>query len=331
MARLGHGLGSMKVPHYHPASRRPHLTLVLTIGLIAFALTLPTKAEQIEPNVFLFKGDIKDTDLPPGLAKRPPPGSSAEQVDEILKAQPSIILDGATLEITPPAAGSTRTLMINTIELRNGAAIRLRGTSLELDARLLVSDGGKFEAFISADDFQTIAPDGQGGATGLSAGTLVLDTAINRNDLVYVSLVGQNGQPGGKGLRGTQGAKGPRGDNGADHLFDCAHGAGTGGNGSRGGTGGTGGKGGSGGNGGKLILRGQVAAQRSQITFTAPGGHGAAGGLGGPGGPGGAGGDGGSSTMYCRGGASGNPGLPGPDGEKGPPGEDGERGSIFAG
>jgi hypothetical protein len=317
-----------------PNSNTPtplYLAVATSVILTALTVVVPTKAEELGSNVFLFKENIKDTDLPPGLAKRPPPGSSAQQVDEILKAQPSIILDGATLDITAPAAGSTRTLMINTIEFRNGAAIRLRGTSLELDARLLVSDGGKVEAFSNADDFQTIAADGQSGASGLSAGTLVLDTTINRNDLLYVSLVGQNGQQGGKGLRGTQGAKGPRGDNGADHLFDCAHGGGTGGSGSVGGTGGTGGKGGSGGNGGKLILRGQVAAQRSQITFTAPGGHGALGGLGGPGGPGGPGGDGGSGTTYCRGGASGNPGLPGPDGVRGPPGEDGELGSIFAG
>ncbi|UFX49315.1 hypothetical protein HAP47_0005240 [Bradyrhizobium sp. 41S5] len=303
----------------------------MTIALIAVASAAPTKAEQVGPNDYLFKGNIKDTDLPPGLSKRPPPGSSAEQVDEILKAQPNIVLDGATLEITAPAAGSTRTLMINTLELRNGAAIRLRGTSLELDAHLLVSDGGKFEGFSNADDFPAVAPDGQAGMTGLSAGTLVLETAINRNDLVYVSLGGQNGQPGGKGLRGTQGAKGPRGDNGADHLFDCARGGGSGGTGSRGGTGGTGGRGGSGGNGGKLILRGQVAAQRSQITFTAPGGHGAKGGLGGSGGPGGPGGDGGGGTTYCRGGAAGNPGVEGPSGEEGPNGEEGERGSIFAG
>jgi hypothetical protein len=324
------GLRSVSVLALLPFCR---LIYFVFFGSVWFlALGVPSAVSQdARLNTFQFTGNIAFSDLPSGLEKRPPPGSTPDQIDEILTKQPNLILDGATLDVTAPTAGLGRTLMINTLELRRGASIRIHGVNLEINARVIVSDGGKIEAFTPADDLPNRASDGQNGAAGLNAGTLVLDAALDRNDLLNISLSGQNGQQGGAGLQGPQGVPGPRGDNGADHLFDCARGGGNGGNGSQGGKGGTGGTGGRGGDGGKLILRGKIAAQRFQVTFSAPGGRGGVGGTPGPGGVGGAGGSGGSGTTYCRGGSAGAPGPRGPTGEPGSSGENGQEGAIFAG
>ena len=218
--------------------------------------------------------------------------------------------------------------MLKRLEFLHGSRIVTNGVNLEIDAQLIVSDGGGILAFEKLP--RAPAPMGQNGGAGLDAGTVVLDAELNHNDLLHVELNGQVGQPGGIGVQGPTGAQGPRGESGADHLFDCAHGAGDGGTGSPGGTGGSGGQGGPGGSGGKLILRGQIASQRSQIEFLAPGGKGGDGGNGGPGGPGGPGGQGGSGTTYCRSGHGGGSGPTGGDGRHGDPGAEGHPGKIFA-
>jgi hypothetical protein len=277
----------------------------------------------------VFNKNLTISDLPSGVEQRVPPGISKDELHELLSRQPSIVVDGATLSISAPARGSNRTLMLNRLELLHGGKLVTNGVNLEIDAELFVSDGGEIISFDPATNL-TSASSGTNGASGLSAGTLVLDGMLNRNDILRVSLIGQDGQAGGRGFTGSIGAPGTRGDNGADHLFDCAHGGGNGGNGAQGGKGGQGGAGGAGGDGGRLILRGGIASQRVQVDFLSAPGSGGLGGPGGDGGPGGPGGPGGSGTTYCRGGGPGSAGLQGLKGEKGADGPSGQHGGILA-
>lgn|ERR1017187_7975491 len=278
---------------------------------------------------FVFKKDFTFEELPAGIERRAAPGASNAEIQAMLSRQPSIVIDGAALVISPPSVGSSRSIAVKSIEFRNGGRLVTNGVNLELDAGIIVSDRGAILSFDeSARQSTGQAGPGNSGKSGLSAGTVVMNASIRANDILLVSLPGQDGQRGGSGAGGAAGAPGPRGENGADHLFDCAHGAGNGGNGSQGGKGGSGGDGGAGGNGGHLILRGELAQKRVQIEFSALGGRGGDGGTGGPGGPGGAGGPGGSHTTYCRDGSPGANGPVGPPGDPGRRGPEGQKGSI---
>jgi hypothetical protein len=310
------------------ATGRRRAGLIFTACCACFGYLLAFDARGQGSAPVTLKGHVTISDLPSGVEQRPAPGLTRAQIVEELSKKPIVVLDNAVLELTPPSAGSSRSLMLNRLELLHGSRIVTNGINLEIDAQSIVSDGGGIIAFV--EQRREPAASGNNGAPGLNAGTIVLDTELNHNDLLNIELKGQNGQQGGVGLVGPIGAQGPRGEDGADHLFDCAHGAGNGGNGAKGGVGGTGGVGGPGGSGGKLILRGPITSQRSQIEFTTPGGRGGLGGDGGPGGPGGPPGGGGSGTTYCRGGHPGNPGQLGDKGQPGALGADGVPGAIFA-
>jgi hypothetical protein len=300
----------------------------LFVSVLFFSQSI---AAQSKTGPLVFTKNLSFDDLPASIEKTTLPGTSKTELRKMLLLQPSITLDNATLTITAPKVGSVRTIALKAIELKNGARIVTNGVNLEIDALLISSNRGQILSF---DDSSRAVADpaaaGTNGRGGLNAGTVVLNGKLNANDVLVVSLPGQDGQKGGMGLTGTGGAGGPRGSNAADHLFDCGSGGGDGGAGTAGGKGGTGGKGGSGGNGGRLVLRGELASQRTQIEFTAPGGNGGAGGERGNGGPGGPGGGGGSGSTYCRGGSPGPQGPNGPPGEPGGAGDQGQPGSASA-
>jgi hypothetical protein len=269
-------------------------------------------------------------DLPDVIRRRASPALTASEFHQFLDEQPMLILDGATLHINPPRVGSTQFLSISRLELKRNALIITQGVNLEISASLIVADSSS--AIISFPD-KTVAGPAQAGAngeSGLNAGIVIINDDIDRNSIFRIRLNGQAGQAGGPGLQGPRGVAGTQGDNAADHLFDCAHGGGRGGNGGPGGQGGNGGNGGAGGDGGKLILRGKIAAQRTQIEFAAPGGLGGAGGARGLGGPGGPGGQGGRGSKYCGGGPAGSDGPQGPWGGIGLQGQSGRVGTISA-
>jgi hypothetical protein len=302
-------------------SRNIQFAFVALLASMVFAERSP----GAEGRQYVYSGHVRFQDLPAELEGLVPQEAKPGDVQELTSGRPDLVLDGAILEISPPDRGSTRSLLLGRLELRNQARIVIRNVNLEIVAESIKSEGGEFISF-PAEAKVPPAPPGQNGESGLAAGALLLDSPLESGSLLHVLLPGAAGQDGGQGLPGPQGAAGPRGDNGADHLFDCAHGGGNGGPGSGGGPGGNGAQGGAGGQGGQLVLRGGIAAQRVQIDFAAPGGKGGAGGLPGPGGPGGLGGQGGSGSTYCRGGNAGPrgpqgfpgmPGLPGPDGSPG--------------
>jgi len=299
----------------------------IATALFAIILPLPVLGQQAISAPIMVSADTAVTKLPSAVRKRIAIGAAPSEVLALLKAQPSLILDGATLSVDAPPIGSSQTLSLNRLELRNGARIVTNGINLEINALQIVPGSGQIVSFDSAaGKLPPTAADQSNGASGSSAGTLVLNAALDRTDVLNVSLHGQDGQSGGKGAPGPTGAPGTRGDNGADHLFDCARGGGNGGAGSQGGPGGKGGSGGNGGDGGRLILRNGIATQRMQVNFVAPGGKEGDGGKAGAGGPGGPGGPGGSGTFYCRGGSAGSngaQGLLGAPGEKGKPGATG--------
>jgi hypothetical protein len=310
-----------------------HAIHAVAVGILVIISPFSVSAvlAQTPQNAVVYDKDLTIDNLPEGIDKRNLPGVSKGEVREMLLHQPTIVLDGATLTITPPKVGSSRSIAVKNLELRKGAKIITNGVNLEIDALLISSDKGQIVSF---DETTRHVPDaaaqGNSGRAGLGAGTLVLNGTLRGKDVLTVSLAGQDGQGGGPGSSGAPGAAGPRGENAADHAFDCAHGGGNGGNGSQGGKGGTGGNGGPGGNGGRLILRGGLATQRAQVDFSAPGGKGGAAGAGGSGGPGGARGEGGSGSKFCGGGTAGNPGPGGPSGELGGVGANAQPGSVSA-
>jgi hypothetical protein len=322
MKRFGHG----------PRIKSIASTIALGICIASSCFTTSVAAPaQTRAKASVFDKDLTFESLPPGIDMRILPGTSKAEVRAMLLRQPSIIIDGATLTITPPKVGSSRSIAVNSLELRRGAKIVTNGINLEINALQISSDDGQIVSF---DESTRHVPDaaapGNSGRSGLGAGTLVLNAALRGKDVLIVSLPGQDGQGGGTGLTGPGGAAGPRGDDAADHAFDCGHGGGNGGAGSPGGKGGTGGNGGGGGNGGRLILRGGLASQRAQVDFSAPGAKGGGVGGQGSGGPGGPGGEGGSGSKFCGGGHAGPRGADGPKGDFGNPGSDGQAGSISA-
>lgn len=311
------------------ASRlRPRGTLQ-SIERLLLGMAVATAVSWSQNTPLVFKKDVTFDELPSGIEKRFSPGTSATEVRRMLSQQPSIVLDGVSLIVTPPAVGSSRSIAVKSIELRNGARIISNGVNLEIDVGIIVSNKGSIISFDQTTRRRSgEAAQGSNGRSGLSAGAVILNGTLRNGDILVVSLPGQDGERGGLGYPGAAGAAGARGENGSDHLFDCAHGGGNGGNGSAGGKGGSGGNGGAGGDGGRLILRGDLAKQRGQIDFSAPGGLGGEPGTGGPGGPGGPGGAGGSGTTYCRGGSAGAQGPGGPIGDPGVRGADGRVGTI---
>lgn len=217
--------------------KRPVVTS--TSGLVVLLLAFPlwawlgSSADADDKEISVVGRTITLDDLPKELTHRLPPGTSLNDLKAILLGQPNLILDGATLVVNEPEIGSSRTLMVNTLEFRNGGRIVIGGNNLELDAITLVPDGGGFVGF-SADDKRSAASPGQSGSPGLKAGTLVLNARIEENNVVSIRLQGERGQDGGPGIQGPAGVPGVAGENGADHLFDCAHGGGSRGNGTRG-------------------------------------------------------------------------------------------------
>jgi hypothetical protein len=300
---------------------------ISAVILICVFYTPGSLADQPLPVV--LRGSLSLSDLPQGVQKRISPQMTREQIANMLRQQPSVTLQGATLTLQPPADERSIALAFDRVVLQDGSKVVTNGVNLELVAAQLSSDEGEITAFSAESIVPNPAPQRQDGVAGLNAGTVVLDTTLGPNKL-FVRLNGMPGQPGGPGAPGPTGAPGTRGGDAADHLLDCAHGGGDGGPGAKGGTGGSGGKGGPGGSGGKLILEGPVASQRLLIDFVARGGQGGAGGSGGDGGQGGPGGDGGSGSTYCRGGRAGPTGPLGDPGPLGGPGQPGHDGSITA-
>jgi hypothetical protein len=280
--------------------------------------------EQAKPVV--YSKDVSIDELSSAFDKRLLPTMGKAEARGILAKQPSLILDGAKLYLTPPKVGFGRSLAVKDLVLRNGGQIVTNGVDLEIDSISIMSDKGEVISFTDDKKSSGVAPVGNNGNPGLNAGTVILNGALAKNNILIVYLRGQDGQKGGSGVPGAGGPQGPRGSNAADHLFDCGSSGGDGGVGGRGGDGGNGGSGGSGGNGGRLILRGDLARQRAQIDFRAPGGMGGPGGDSGTAGPGGPGGEGGSGSSHCgggHGGPSGPPGQPGGGGAAGVPGKSG--------
>jgi hypothetical protein len=320
-----------KVKAFCSASMATAISNAAILLILSAPIFCATPGVQAQQERLVFKKDITIDDLPPAVEKRLPPGASVSELKTMLGGQPTIVLDGATLTITAPRSGSSRSIAVKTFELRNGARIVTNGINLELDANSIASERGQIVSFADLERHVANKPEpGLSGRSGLNAGTVVINGALNTTDILNVFLPGQDGQGGGDGVKGTDGAAGPRGENGVDHLFDCAHGGGNGGAGAQGGTGGTGGDGGAGGNGGLLILRGDVAQQRVQIEFSARGGKGGVAGSPGEGGTGGPGGQGGSGSVHCSGGMQGPSGKNGFPGTPGHAGTDGQDGSISA-
>jgi hypothetical protein len=285
-------------------------------------------ASSAQPTEWVSRNQtVSISDLPPETRERPPANLSDEQYASWLASRPTIVLDGSTLVIGKPGAPVPVIIRAKRIELRNGARIITNGSEVELDCLSIHSESGEILSF---SDVNAAAPaaDGAAGQPGQGGGRVIIDSALERNDVLSINLPGQKGQDGGGGRAGGVGGGGARGDNAADHLFDCAHGGGNGGRGLPGLDGETGRPGGAGGSGGSLVLKGKIALQTSQIEFSAPGGTGGQGGRGGPGGPGGPGGQGGSGSTYCRGGGPGPVGPAGNFGQSGPSGENGKAGSI---
>lgn len=278
--------------------------------------------------IHVLRTKVTLQELPAAVRERLAPTASVEQLNKKLRQTPEIIVDGGVINVLATRKTPLQTLMTKRLELVNGGEIITHGNNIEIDALEISSKEGQITAFTKAELTRSAAAAGENGEQGLNAGTVIIYGALANHDVMRVALAGQPGQPGGAGVAGTRGAPGPRGDNAADHLFDCAHGGGNGGNGGQGAAGGNGGKGGNGGAGGKLVLRGQLAAQRLQIDFAAPGGAGGRGGAPGPGGSGGLGGQGGRGSAYCRGGNPGADGPPGPPGTAGASGANGELGTL---
>lgn len=252
----------------------------------------------------------------------------AGAVPEELQQKRDLVLDGATLVVGEQAAnGRVRSLVANIVRLQHGARIITNGSSLEIMANQIVSDGGQVlgfefvEAARGAGAPTAAAPaprqrrrrGGQPeetpalsrpstappelGTPGASGGTLRLVALTPLQGRLTVRLNGQDGalgEPGQAGLSG--GGGGSSGDAIGDLLSAPSSGGGCG-------QGGQGGAGGDAGDGGVLELVGPITGSRDLIDFQADPG---APGRGGPGGPG-----------ACAGAGQGGPGANGEPGQAG--------------
>ncbi len=297
------------------------------VAIATFAAISPSLFGQGQPVVYTH--DISIDNLPSNLQMRFAPGTSAAAVENVLAHQPTLVLDGVTLRLTPPKNGDSysRSIAVKRLELRHQSKIVTDGWDIEIHAESFVSDGGEIISFESSE-MKNAAEPGTSGRSGRGGGNVVLDSKLDDDDRLRVILIGQDGQAGGVGSPGAPGAMGAKGEDASWGVFGCNHGGGGGLPGSAGGPGGSGGNGGAGGNGGHLVLRGGITAQRIQIQFSAPGGKGGIAGEGGSGGPGGEGGLGGNGGGPCGGGPRGTPGSVGARGNKGADGIPGAAGRI---
>jgi hypothetical protein len=314
--------------------KRTDVTIVILILLLSslspVARPSTQQVSQDDEKRLVYTRDLTIDDLPEGLEKRFTPSTQREELEKSLASQPTLVLDGATLNITPPKEGShlSRSIAVKSIEFLHQGKIVTNGWSVEIYALSIRSDGGEIVSFAPNKAKLFPADVGSNGRSGLDGGAVILFSKLRDNDTLKVTLAGEAGQQGGGGSPGSPGAPGTKGEDASWGLFGCNHGGGGGGPGSQGGQGGNGGKGGNGGNGGNLILRGGLAQQRLQIIFSAPGGPAGLGGEGGIGGAGGQGGLGGNGGGPCGGGPRGSGGPSGAPGNHGDDGAEGRPGNI---
>jgi hypothetical protein len=286
------------------------------IGSIVVVLLSPYLCAQAAvPGVTTLTGELKMSDLPSAVVKPPVGGIPLADTQDKLKSRPSVTLDHATLQLVAPTGLGAITLRFSHLELKH-SRILTHGVDVWIQALSITSDEGEIVSF--EDRSRPPPSNSQNGEPGRDAGTVVLDGQLG-GGVLHVVLRGENGQPGGAGSKGPKGASGSSGNS---SPFGTCVGR-DGGAGSRGGQGGTGGGGGNGGSGGILVLRGQLAAQREKVDFTAPGGKPGDPGNGGEGGDGGDGGREGKTRPICH---LGHPGPTGPPGEKGQGGDIGKPG-----
>src|SRR5690242_4949017 len=124
----------------------PYLRLRLA-ALLVFTWggpIFPLSAADIG-TVLSYNKDLTINDLPSALEKRFQGAPS--DVYSSLAAQPTLELNGVTLTITGPTAGSSRTLSVNELRLLGGARIVTQGVNLEIDANVIASDRGTIASF----------------------------------------------------------------------------------------------------------------------------------------------------------------------------------------
>src|SRR5258708_2798452 len=81
------------------------LTYFLGCSTFAFCCSSVFGEETVATRL---TGHIEISDLPKGVERKLAAGSSRAELSGMLKEQPTVILDNATLDITPPAVGSSR-------------------------------------------------------------------------------------------------------------------------------------------------------------------------------------------------------------------------------
>ncbi|TAY34677.1 hypothetical protein ELH93_19545 [Rhizobium leguminosarum] len=285
--------------------------------------TLATSAE--------FSGFSINYDTLPGEARLAVPVDiTTDQFKARLKEGGNIVLDGNETIVGQivPGSKSVAFLVLDKLELKNGAKIITNGNFLAIFVNKLVSEDGQIVSF--RDDSAKAGPGGAGqtpseagkpGSPGAGGGVVSIHVIDNIEGRLKVDLRGQDGGNGGVGAAGSKGATGSRGGDAADGPLgwaggSCDHSGGNGAQGALGYPGGSGGSGGPGGDGGyfELINIGAAPLPTAGFDFSANGGKPGANGAGGPGGPGGNGGDGGHGSAYCGGGHG------GPTGPQGNPG-----------
>jgi hypothetical protein len=306
--------------------------LLLLPSLSPVARSSTQEVSHDDEKRLVYTRDLTIDDLPEGLEKRFTPSTPRDELEKSLASQPTLVLDGATLNITPPKEGShlSRSIAVKSIEFLHQGKIVTNGWSVEIYALSIRSDGGEIVSFAANKAKIPPADVGSNGRSGRDGGAVILFSKLSGNGTFKVTLAGEEGQQGGVGSPGSPGQTGTKGEDASWGLVGCNHGGGGGGLGSPGGQGGNGGKGGNGGNGGNLILRGGLAEQRLQVSFSAPGGRAGVGGEGGVGGAGGEGGLGGNGGGPCGGGPRGSNGPKGAPGNHGDDGADGRPGNISA-
>ena len=219
---------------------------IMCVYAATLVVSLTCAADQPSSNEIpqiVVKRDASYDELPLTVRRRPSPALSEKELRDFTSVLPSLVLDGVVLDITSPQVGSTQTLSVGRLELRQGARLVTHGVNLEINAALITSDASSKIVAFPARRGDSVASPGSNGSSGFDAGTLIISGEIKQNDTLQVQLDGEPGQAGRVGLQGGGGAPGTRGDNAAGHLFDCAHGGGNGGDGGQGGIGGQGGRG----------------------------------------------------------------------------------------
>jgi hypothetical protein len=252
--------------------------ILLALGIITISLRCQEVAfsKNVEKS-YTFKHEITDVDLVGAILRRLPRSLSKDAAERFLSKQPELILDGGTLNITPPELGWVQYLTVSRLVLRNGAHIYTHGINLQITAILIVSD--PLSAIVSfLPSTPVVAEPGFNGKPGLRAGSVDINGQLEEGSSLNVTLNGQPGQGGGPGLSADEKVPKHYASQPSREHVGCSS------------TLFGGGRGGSGGDGGLLTLRGPIALQRLQINFVAVGGPGGPGGI--PGKPGSLGGSG---------------------------------------